>query len=254
VGAIGAAGPTGAAGPSGPALEGALAVGRSETGVWSVDSPSLELQPVYATANISFPIPLAVAPEAPDVQYVEAGKSPLAGGCAGGSVGDPTAAAGYLCVYAGVELLENAVPSGIESPKGVEGAGKAGATVYFRAKNTGAASVKAQGTWAVGGSGAPSVVTGPASPVGMTTATVGGTVAPNGRAVEEGECKIEYGTAIPYTSVPCSPEELPGSTIGAVPVSAELHGLTENTTYHFRVSATNAGGTSVGLDETFKTQ
>jgi hypothetical protein len=36
-------------------------------------------------------------------------------------------------------------------------------------------------------------------------------------------------------------------------VSASLAGLTANTTYHFRISATNASGTSKGSDATFTT-
>ena len=38
-----------------------------------------------------------------------------------------------------------------------------------------------------------------------------------------------------------------------VAVSAAVTGLSANTTYHFRISATNAGGTSKGSDQTFKT-
>ena len=38
-----------------------------------------------------------------------------------------------------------------------------------------------------------------------------------------------------------------------VAVSASVTGLAANTTYHFRISATNAGGTSNGSDQTLKT-
>ncbi len=38
-----------------------------------------------------------------------------------------------------------------------------------------------------------------------------------------------------------------------VAVSAAMTGLTANTSYHFRISVTNGGGTSKGSDETFKT-
>ena len=46
---------------------------------------------------------------------------------------------------------------------------------------------------------------------------------------------------------------LPGSGTSAVAVSAPLTGLAANTTYHFRISATNAGGTNKGSDETVTT-
>jgi DNA-binding beta-propeller fold protein YncE len=66
------------------------------------------------------------------------------------------------------------------------------------------------------------------------------------------KCEFEYGTTASYGSVaPCS--SLPGSGESAVAVSASVTGLAANTTYHFRVSATNAGGTSKGSDETLKT-
>jgi hypothetical protein len=38
-----------------------------------------------------------------------------------------------------------------------------------------------------------------------------------------------------------------------VEVSAALTGLAPNTTYHFRISATNGSGTSDGSDDTFTT-
>ena len=53
------------------------------------------------------------------------------------------------------------------------------------------------------------------------------------------------------SSAPCA--SLPGSGTSPVAVSAALTGLTANTTYHFRISATNAGGTSTGSDQAFTT-
>ena len=96
----------------------------------------------------------------------------------------------------------------------------------------------------------PTVKTEPASAVAPTAATLNALVNPNGSEVTE--CTLEYGTAIPYTkSAPCSPA--PGSGTGNVAVSAAITGLSENTTYHFRVLAKNAGGTSEGADAEFKT-
>src|ERR1019366_2129897 len=67
------------------------------------------------------------------------------------------------------------------------------------------------------------------------------------------DCHFEYGPTASYgTTVPCTPSS-PGSGNSAVAVSASVVGLSANATYHFRISATNSGGTSKGSDETFKT-
>ncbi|HSZ06172.1 MAG TPA: hypothetical protein VK778_13375 [Solirubrobacteraceae bacterium] len=97
----------------------------------------------------------------------------------------------------------------------------------------------------------PTVLTGRASTMTQTSATVSATVNPNGAEVSK--CWLEYGTTTSYgLSAPCSPP--PGSGSSPVAVAAPLTGLTAGTTYHFRVLATNPGGTSVGSDETFTTQ
>ena len=97
---------------------------------------------------------------------------------------------------------------------------------------------------------APAVVTEKASAITQTSATLNATVNPNGGEVSE--CDFEYGPTTSYGSTaPCS--SAPGSGSSPVSVSAARTGLAANTTYHFRISAKNAGGTSEGSDETFKT-
>jgi DNA-binding beta-propeller fold protein YncE len=97
---------------------------------------------------------------------------------------------------------------------------------------------------------APSVVTGGASSVSGSGASLSATVNPNGGDV--GECRFEYGTSEGYgSSVACS--SLPGSGSSPVAVSASVTGLAANTGYHYRIVASNAGGTSRGADQTFTT-
>ena len=97
---------------------------------------------------------------------------------------------------------------------------------------------------------APTVATGAASSVTQATAELAGSVDPNGGQVEQ--CHLEYGTSTAYgSSIACSPP--PGSGTSVVPVAGAVSGLAANTTYHFRVTATNAGGTSYGSDVVFKT-
>jgi hypothetical protein len=96
----------------------------------------------------------------------------------------------------------------------------------------------------------PTVKTEPASSVAQTSATLNGLVNPNGNEVTR--CEFEYGTTESYGGkAACTPA--PGSGSSNVAVAAAIGGLSENTTYHFRVIAVNGGGESKGADEQFTT-
>jgi hypothetical protein len=63
--------------------------------------------------------------------------------------------------------------------------------------------------------------------------------------------RFEYGTALIYGST--SPSGSLAGDTAQHQVSVELSGLQSLTTYHFRVIATNADGTTYGADQTFAT-
>jgi hypothetical protein len=95
------------------------------------------------------------------------------------------------------------------------------------------------------------VTTGAISGLQPTSATLEGTVDPANVPVSA--CEFEYGTDSSYgTSVPCS-QTVPFSGEAQVPVSVGLTGLQPNTTYHYRLFATDANGTNDGVDATFTT-
>jgi hypothetical protein len=97
---------------------------------------------------------------------------------------------------------------------------------------------------------APTVLTGAASSVTQTSATLGATVNPDGGRVSA--CQFEYGTSVSYgSSVPCS--VLPGAGSSPVAVSAPVGSLRASTIYHVRIVAVNPGGAGVGTDQTFTT-
>ncbi len=90
-----------------------------------------------------------------------------------------------------------------------------------------------------------------ATSVTKATATLNGTVNPQGELVTD--CHFEYGLdAGSYTdSVPCA-QSVGGGT-GPVEVSADLSGLDSLQTFHFRLVATDANGSNAGSDLTFLT-
>jgi PKD repeat protein len=94
----------------------------------------------------------------------------------------------------------------------------------------------------------PSVSTGRASRLDGQGVTVSGAVNPNGVPTTY---MVEFGssTAYGYSSKTTSA----GSGNAGVPVSVVLGGLRPETTYHYRLVATSAGGTTVGRDRAFTT-
>jgi hypothetical protein len=96
----------------------------------------------------------------------------------------------------------------------------------------------------------PEVTTGAASAVLRTSAELDGVVNPEGNAVTS--CEFEYGTSVAYgQTAACVPA--PGSGSSPVAVSAEVSGLTMETTYHYRLVADNSKGVDQGADLTFTT-
>ena len=92
------------------------------------------------------------------------------------------------------------------------------------------------------------MVTGAASGVTPTTATLNGTVDPNGRATT---WYFEYGTSTSYGTKTAVKDA--GSGGSAVAVSAALANLARGRLYHYRLVATSDAGTSRGADQTFTT-
>lgn len=95
--------------------------------------------------------------------------------------------------------------------------------------------------------GASMAVTNPATNIASFSATLNGTVNPNGLTTA---VHFEYGTTTSY-GFSTATQNYQGST--AQTVTANLGRLTAGATYHFRIVATNATGTSYGADRSFAT-
>ncbi len=94
----------------------------------------------------------------------------------------------------------------------------------------------------------PVVTTSPAGSVSTNTATLNGSLNPNGPSAT---AQFEYGLTTSYGTIVALPGVFTGSN--TIVVSTNLSGLTAGRTYHFRLDATNAGGLTQGADQSFTT-
>jgi hypothetical protein len=96
----------------------------------------------------------------------------------------------------------------------------------------------------------PATATGAASSLRSGSATLNATVNPEGQMVDA--CNFEYGASEAYGSMaPCA--EAPGFGTAQVAVAASIAGLKAGATYHFRIVASSAAGTTHGEDHTLRT-
>jgi hypothetical protein len=106
--------------------------------------------------------------------------------------------------------------------------------------------------WDIGAyawSARPLVTTDPISNLTFSTVSLKGTVNPNGNGTTYG---FQWGATTDYGNTAAGRSAVNGTS--NVAVTANLSGLTSNTTYHYRLVATNSSGTTYGLDMTFTTQ
>jgi hypothetical protein len=94
----------------------------------------------------------------------------------------------------------------------------------------------------------PAVLTGAATGISATGATLAGQLDPNARAATY---HFEYGKTTSYGSSTV-PQQADAS-VTLAPVSVAVSGLAPATVYHYRLVASNADGTTVGADQTFTT-
>jgi DNA-binding beta-propeller fold protein YncE len=125
----------------------------------------------------------------------------------------------------------------------------ANATYYYEisATNAGGTVYGTEKTFAT--SGKPTVETKPATKVGETTSTLNGAVNPKGA---EAKYYFEYGTEKEkYTKK--TAERSAGSGTAGVEETEEVTNLLRNTTYYFRIVATNVNGTTDGTERELTT-
>lgn len=117
-----------------------------------------------------------------------------------------------------------------------------------KAENTAGVAYSSDATFTTLGK-VPDAITMSAANIFLNSAALNGSVNPNYLSTTT---SFEWGTTTDYgNSVPAIQSPVTGNV--SVSVSANLSGLTEETTYHYRIKAQNSLGTTYGIDKTFTT-
>jgi hypothetical protein len=99
----------------------------------------------------------------------------------------------------------------------------------------------------LGPTGSPVAITNPATSIASFSSTLNGLLDPHGLTTS---FHFDYGTTPSY-GLTTAPQSRTGNTY--LNIGANVTSLTANTTYHFRIVASNSAGTSMGGDKAFTT-
>jgi hypothetical protein len=129
-----------------------------------------------------------------------------------------------------------------------------GTVYHYRilAYNSDGGAIGRDHTFTTGGNPPPGATTGPASGVGVNSATLSGVITPNGAATSY---YFQYGTTTNYGSLsPSAPVAVPAGT-APVTVSTTISGLQQNQLFHYRlVDVHSVGPATYGADQVFMTE
>jgi phosphodiesterase/alkaline phosphatase D-like protein len=179
----------------------------------------------------------------------------------GGSAQSVTVDLTRTCYTDSVTLTTSALPSGVSASFNQPGKKNSGSITLVAASNAALVSnqtitITASGnevssvtaTFNLTTCGPPTVSTGSASAATYSTATLGGSVNPNGA---DTHVWFQYSTSSSMSGSQSTPQQDIG--LGAASFSANLSGLSGSTTYYFQAVASNSGGTNYGSVGSFTT-
>jgi DNA-binding beta-propeller fold protein YncE len=192
-------------------------------------------------------VPAIGAPQAPSITRVAA--------TLGWMLNPENSETSYQVLYGMTSAYGEHTESGTRSGYGEEEvviglSGLAPETTYhyaLQATNQGGTVTGPDETLTTGPGTPPTALTGGASEIALTSATVSGTIDPEGL---ETSYEIDFGADSDYgTSIYGEA----GVGTEGVAISAALQNLAPGTTYHYRIVAINSDGKVYGVDQTFTT-
>ncbi len=238
------------AGHFAPAAAGAMTAELTIT-----DNASGSPQSITLTGTGVYPVTVTVTPSATNLSTAQALTVTVA---VSGSSGEPTPTGSVAVTSGGYSSGPATLAGGsamINLPAGWLAAGtdnivatytpdSASAQIYAVGTGETSVSVTASST-----ATAPAALTG-AAMVNINTATLAGTVNPNGA---DTHTWFLWGTSSTLSGATQTPAQDLGSTAGSVQVSANITSLSGSTTYYYEVVAQNSLGTTNGVINSFTT-